>query len=161
MDWFLREIYPRVQARVPDVCLEITGDHADLPLPPATNVVRTGRVDDIRPLVAGATASLVPIRLGGGTRLKILEAMALDTPVIATAKGAEGLDVRHDEHLLIADTPEDYARAVVRVLVEPGLRERLTRNARLLVRAKYDWEVVLPDFQSLCESVAGLSQVSR
>ncbi len=154
MTWFVREVYPCIQAQVPDVRLTITGDHANLPLPPADNVTLTGYVADVRPLIASSWVSLAPIRLGGGTRLKILEAMALRTPVVATSKGAEGLDVQHGEHLLIADAPEAFAEAVIRLLQEPELRQRLTDNAYQLVREKYDWAVVMPRFLNLVERVA-------
>lgn len=151
---FLREVYPRIHAQVPDARLTITGDHANLLLPSTDNVTLTGLVDDVRPFIASSWVSLVPIRLGGGTRLKMLEAMALHTPVVATSKGAEGLDVEHDEHLLIADTPEAFAEAVVRLLKEPGLRKRLADNAYQLVAEKYDWAVAMPRFLSLVERVA-------
>ena len=154
MTWFLSEAYPRIQAQVPSVRLTITGDHANLPLPLADNVTLTGFVDDVRPLIASSWVSLAPIRLGGGTRLKILEAIALHTPVVATSKGAEGLDIQHDEHLLIADTPEAFAEAVIRLLKKPGLRKQLTGNAYQLVREKYDWAVVMPRFLNLIERVA-------
>jgi len=154
MIWFLRYIYPRIQAQVPGVHLIITGDHADQSLPPADNVTLTGFVDDVRPLVAGASLSVAPICAGGGTRLKILEAMALGTPVVSTSKGAEGLDVEHDEHLLMADTPEAFAEAVIRVLSEPELRARLANTAYQLVRERYDWGVVTPRFLDLVERVA-------
>jgi len=154
MVWFLREVYPHIQAQAPDVHLTITGDHANLPLPPADNVTLTGFVDDVRPLIASSWISLAPIRQGGGTRLKILEAMALRTPVVATPKGAEGLEAHDGEHLLIADTPEAFAEAVVRLLKAPGLRQRLADNAYQLVRGKYDWAVVMPRFLDLVEQVA-------
>ena len=149
MTWFLREVYPAIQAQTPDVTLTITGDHADLPLPPATNVTLTGQVPDVLPLVAGATCSIVPLQSGGGTRLKILEAMALGTPVVSTSKGAEGLDVQHDVHLLIADTPEEFAGAVIRLLQQPDLQRRLSGNALRLVREHYDWAGVMPRFLEL------------
>lgn len=154
MTWFLEEVYPRIQARVPGACLLITGDHLGLPLPPAENVTLTGFVDDVRPLIAAASVSLVPVRVGGGTRLKILEAMALHTPVVATAKGAEGLDVQHGEHLLIADTPEAFAEAVLRVLGDPSLRQQMADNGYQLVRERYDWAAVMPNFLGLVEKVA-------
>ncbi len=149
MTWFVGEVYPRVQAEIPDVRLTITGDHANLGLPQATNVTLTGVVDDVRSLIASSWISLAPILQGGGTRLKIVEAMALRTPVVATSKGAEGLDARHNEHLLIADEPDVFAREVVRLLRDPGLRERLTNNAYQLVREKFDWSAVLPRFLQL------------
>jgi glycosyltransferase involved in cell wall biosynthesis len=154
MTWFLREVYPRIQAEVPDVSLTITGDHKNLPLPPATNVTLSGFVDDIRPLLAAAWLSLAPIWSGGGTRLKILEAMALGTPVVATSKGAEGLDVEHNVHLLIADTPQTYAEAVLQILRQPELRERLAACAYELVRQKYNWPTVMPRFLDLVDRVA-------
>jgi len=154
MIWFLHEVYPRIQAQVPSTHLTITGDHANLALPPAENVTLTGFVDDVRPLIASSWVSLAPIRLGGGTRLKILEAMALRTPVVATSKGAEGLDVQPNKHLLIADTPETFAEAIVSLLREPGLRQRLTDNAYQLVRERYNWPVVMPRFLNLVERVA-------
>jgi glycosyltransferase involved in cell wall biosynthesis len=156
MAWFLQEVYPRLQAEIPHVRLTITGDHANLPLPPVENVSLTGFVDDVRPLVASAWISLAPIQVGGGTRLKILEAMALRTPVVATPKGAEGLDVRAGEHLLIADTPEAFAAATIRLLQEPGLRQELAANAYQLVSEKYDWAAVMPQFLDLVDRVAGV-----
>ncbi|MCB9159885.1 MAG: glycosyltransferase [Caldilineaceae bacterium] len=154
MVWFLDQVYPRIQAAVPDVTLTITGDHADLPLPPATNVTLTGQVPDVRPLVAGATCSIVPLRIGGGTRLKILESMALGTPVVSTHMGAEGLDARHDEHLLLADAPDAFAAAVVRALGDAALRRRLAVAGRALVHARYDWDAVMPRFLNLVDDVA-------
>jgi glycosyltransferase involved in cell wall biosynthesis len=154
MIWFLAEVYPRIQARAPDVRLIITGDHAGLPLPPADNVTLTGFVDDVRPLIAAAAVSLVPIRVGGGTRLKILEAMALHTPVVATTKGAEGLEVQHGDHLLIADTPEAFAEAVLRLLGDSALRQQLAGNGYQLVAERYDWAAVMPHFLALVEKVA-------
>lgn len=153
MTWFLGEVYPLVQARVPGVDLTLTGDHADLPLPLATNFRRAGFVDDVRPLVASAAISLAPIRLGGGTRLKILEAMALGTPVVSTTKGAEGLDVVDGKHCLLADTPLAFADAVVRLLRDSSLRDELSANGLALVRARYDWRSVVPRFLDLVDSV--------
>ena len=95
-----------------------------------------------------------PILQGGGTRLKILEAMALGTPVVATSKGAEGLDVEDGRHLLIADTPDEFAQAVIRLLQSPELRTSLGRNGRQLVAERYDWPVALPHFLDLVGQVS-------
>lgn len=154
MSWFVREVYPLIRARVPDVQLTITGDAANRPLPPAPNVVQTGYVEDVRPLVAGAWISVVPIRMGGGTRVKILEAMALGTPVVSTSKGAEGLEVTNDAHLLIADTPQLFAQYVVRLLRDADLRSRLARRARELVASRYTWSVIGPRFAQLAADIA-------
>lgn len=153
MEWFLRAVYPLIQAQVPDVQLSITGDHANLPLPPARNVTLTGFVPDVRPLIASASASLAPIRLGGGTRLKILEAMALRSPVIATRKGAEGLEVENGTHLLLADSPTAFAQAAVRVLSDPDLRRHLADQGFELVQSKYDWPIILPNFLKIVDAI--------
>jgi len=154
MVWFTRQIYPHIQAQVPEVRLSITGDHAGRSLPPARNVTLTGFVDDVRPLVARTWVSVVPLLTGGGTRLKILEAMALGTPVVSTSKGAEGLDVEAGKHLLIADTPELFAQHAIRLLKEPELRRQLADNAYELLSKKYDWAVVMPRFLDLIERIA-------
>ncbi|MCI0395218.1 MAG: glycosyltransferase, partial [Chloroflexi bacterium] len=82
------------------------------------------------------------------------EAMALGTPVVTTSKGAEGLEVAHGEHLLIADTPEEFASAVLRLLQDPELCRQLANNACRLISRKYDWTVVMPEFLCLVESMA-------
>jgi glycosyltransferase involved in cell wall biosynthesis len=153
MAWFLGEVFPLIRSKLPEVRLTITGDHADLPLPQAQGVILRGRVEDVRPLIASSCVGLAPIRLGGGTRLKILEAMALRTPIVSTSKGAEGLEARHEEHLLIADSAEDFAHAVIRLLTDTRLRERLAASAHQLVRDRFDWSVVMPRFLNLVERI--------
>lgn len=153
MVWFVGEVYPRIRERRPGVRLIITGDHAGLPLPSTSGVALTGFVDDVYSLIAGSWISLAPIHEGGGTRLKILEAMALRTPVVSTSKGAEGLSVQDGEHLLLADTPEAFAEAVIHLLQEPGLRTRLADSAFRLVGARYHWPVVMPRFLQLVQRV--------
>ena len=154
MRWFLAEIYPRIQARQPGVTLTITGstkgvDVAGLALDDTVRL--TGFVDDVRIPVAEAAVCVVPIRQGGGTRLKILEALALGTPVVATSKGAEGLAVTDGEQLLLADTPEAFAGQTLRVLRDPALHERLAANARRLVETRYDWTPIGKRFAALVE----------
>jgi glycosyltransferase involved in cell wall biosynthesis len=154
MQYFLAEIYPRIQAQVPDVSLTISGstsgvDLAGLRLDESVHL--SGYVEDIRPLVAGAWVCVVPIRQGGGTRLKILEAMALGTPVVATSKGAEGLDVAPGQEILLADDPEDLANQVVRVLGDRALRQQLATDGRQLVERRYDWAEIGRHFVDLVE----------
>jgi glycosyltransferase involved in cell wall biosynthesis len=153
MNWFIEEIYPLIQAEAPAVKIMITGKAGERPLPPAANVTLTGFVEDVRPLIASAWISLAPIRLGGGTRLKILEAMALGTPVVTTSKGAEGLAVKDGEHLLIGDTPEAFAAAVLRLLKNPPLRRQLADNACQLISQQYDWAIIMPEFLRVVETV--------
>ncbi len=151
MHWFVREIFPRVRARVPGATLTITGDPGPEPPPETEGVALAGRVPDVRPLLASSAVSLAPIRTGGGTRLKILEAMALGTPVVSTTKAAEGLDVRNGEHLLLADTPEDFAAAVERLLRDQGEARAMAARARELFKAKYGADVVVGNFLRLVE----------
>jgi glycosyltransferase involved in cell wall biosynthesis len=99
----------------------------------------------------------VPLQTGGGTRLKVLESMALGTPVVSTAKGVEGLAVRDGVHLLIANYPHEYSTAVLRLLLSPGLRQQLVEQAHDLVRERYNWEIFLPRYLELVERVAGNS----
>jgi glycosyltransferase involved in cell wall biosynthesis len=114
----------------------------------------TGFVEDVRLPVAGASVHVAPIRWGGGTRLKILEAMALGTPVVATSKGAEGLDVTRDRHIVIADEPSEFAVQVLRLLRDPNLRDDLARKGRALVEERYDWRAIGQRFVGLVEKVA-------
>jgi glycosyltransferase involved in cell wall biosynthesis len=160
MQWFVGEVMPRVRDVMPKVQLTITGDHAGLPLPSTDHVTLTGYVDDPRRLLAQSAISIAPLRIGGGTRLKILEAMAVRTPVVATSKGAEGLDARDGEHLLIADTPDAFAQAIFRLLRDAELRRKIADNAHELVRTRYDWRVILPRFLNLVEQVKSVQSVS-
>jgi glycosyltransferase involved in cell wall biosynthesis len=156
--WFLREVYPLILKHVSDIQLLITGDHADLPLPMTQNVRRVGHVEDIKTLIASCDASIVPIWSGGGTRLKILEAMAVGTPVISTSKGAEGLLAIPGEHILIADEPERFAALLRQLLLDKEFSNQLSSNAYRLVEEQYDWTKVMPRFLRMVEeAVAGFS----
>jgi glycosyltransferase involved in cell wall biosynthesis len=154
MVWFLGQVWPQVRAALPDARLRITGEHAGLPLPTTEGVILTGLVPDVRPLVAESWAALAPLQSGGGTRLKILEAMALGTPVVATSKGAEGLDAQPEVHLLVADDPADFAAAVIRLLQDASLRRALARRAQTWVAAHYDWDEILPQFLQVVDAAA-------
>ena len=162
MTYFLSSIFPIVQQQIPDVRLTITGSTAgvDLSSLALTDAVFfSGYVPDVRLPIAQAAVCVVPLRDGGGTRLKILEAMALGTPVVATSKGAEGLDVIDGVHLLIADTPEEFARETIRLLREPKLRSTLAANARRLVVENYDWQQIGDRFVQLIEQTVATKQV--
>jgi polysaccharide biosynthesis protein PslH len=154
MLWFLNEVYPLVLEQIPDVSLVVTGDPDNLPLPDLKNVTLAGYVDDIKSLIVSCSLSIVPLWYGGGTRLKLLEALALGTPVVATSKGAEGLHVQHGENILIADQPDQFAAHVIRLLNDADLRKRLSANGRQLVHEQYNWRTILPKFLRLVEKVA-------
>ncbi len=154
MQWFIEKVYPLIMDQIPDVRLIITGDHANKTLPSIKNVVLAGYVDDIKSLIASCDVSIAPIWSGGGTRLKILEAMALGTPVVATIKGAEGLHAQNGKHLLIGDDPNEFAEHVIKLLLNDDLRERVSSNAAQLVNNFYDWGIIMPTFLNLVEKTA-------
>jgi sugar transferase (PEP-CTERM/EpsH1 system associated) len=168
MDWmpnedailyFTREILPRIELAVPDVTLRIVGRNPSKRLAAlaASNsrIIITGRVEDVRTHINQAAASIVPIRIGGGTRLKIFEAMAMEKPVISTSIGAEGLPVRDGEELLLADTPEDFAASVIGVLTDAHLAKTLGQQARKSVCERFGWESAAVRFMEVCENVLG------
>lgn len=144
MVWFIGKVLPLIQTQLPDVQLIITGDHKNLPLPSLSGVTLTGFVDDIRPLIAQSAVSLAPLQTGGGTRLKILEAMALKTPVVATSKGAQGLNAEPNRDIIIEDTPKAFAQAVVRLLEDKQKASNVADNGFNLVSNKYDWNAIVP-----------------
>jgi glycosyltransferase involved in cell wall biosynthesis len=154
MLWFVGEIFPLVLGKAPDTHLSITGDHAGLSLPSHHNITLTGHVDNIKEIIASAWVSIVPLKSGGGTRLKILEAMAIGVPVVATTKGAEGLDAVPGTHFLLGNTAREFADQVLRVLNTPDLHDELGRNARKLVEQNYNWKTVFPLFLDLVERTA-------
>jgi sugar transferase (PEP-CTERM/EpsH1 system associated) len=145
MLFFCGEVLPQIQQAVKEVEMWIVGrDPAPAVQQLGSNRVHiTGWVDDVIPYYSRSTVCVVPLRAGGGTRLKILEAMALGRPVVSTAKGCEGLDVVDGEHLFIADTPEQFAAKTVRLLIDPVLRKRMVKNARELVENAYNWDAIV------------------
>ncbi|MDQ3810098.1 MAG: glycosyltransferase family 4 protein [Chloroflexota bacterium] len=138
--WLVREIMPRVWRARPDAHVYLVGrDPApEVAALRGSRVHVTGEVASIVPYLRGAAAALVPLRWESGTRFKILEAFACRTPVVSTTLGAEGLRVQHDHHLLLADQPETFAGAVLALLDQPRLGQRLADSAYQLVRGEYD-----------------------
>jgi polysaccharide biosynthesis protein PslH len=143
--YFHRAIMPLIRRRVPDVELIVVGAH---PRPQIrklamhSDVTVTGKVPDVVPYYERSRVSIVPLRAGGGTRLKILESMALGRPVVSTSIGCEGLDVVNQVDLLIADAPAAFAEGVVRLLLDRELRARIARHGRQVVERRYDWSAV-------------------
>lgn len=154
--YFLRDIFPFIYNENPLVHLSITGRNDGTPVEQLPNIDRvnfTGYLDDIRPVVRKSWICIVPLRIGGGTRLKILEAMALGTPVVSTSKGAEGLGVIPGEHILIADDPGEFAGQVTQLLKNPQLRQFLSFNASQFVKEKYEWEMIGERFSTCLEQL--------
>jgi glycosyltransferase involved in cell wall biosynthesis len=141
--WFLREIWPRISAARPEARLKVLGKGAPQSVlaqaGPSVEVV--GFVEDLRPRLASAAVLVVPLRLGGGTRLKIVEGMAMGKAIVSTTLGAEGIDVVPERDLLIADDPGSFAASVVRLLEDPGAVARLGAAARTLAVERYAWSV--------------------
>ncbi len=158
INYFAEEILPLIARSIPGVKLSVVGRNPTARTKslaeanPAITV--TGRVEDIRPFIDRATAYVVPLRVGGGTRLKIYEAMAMGVPVISTSIGAEGLPVRDGEDLLIADTAEGFAQTVTRVLLDKQLAARIGSQAHRVVRERFGWSVAACAFAEVCERAA-------
>jgi glycosyltransferase involved in cell wall biosynthesis len=159
MDWlpnedgilfFIKEILPLIRRKVPDVSLCVVGRKPSRRLQEAASseskVQLTDWVEDIRPYLAKAAVCIVSLRIGGGTRLKIFEAMSMGKAVISTSIGAEGLPVRDGEHLLLADSPAQFAESTVNLLGDAARRQQLGMAARDLVKENYSWGRVARDF---------------
>lgn len=151
--YFIRDILPRVRTQVPDVTLLITGQiPPDGSAPQAPGVVYTGYVPDVRPIIAGAWACPVPLRSGaGGARFKVLEALALGTPVVSTAIGAEGVHVTDGVNILMAEDPIVFSTQIVKVLRSPELRDQLSQGGRQLIEQRYNWQVLGAQVTMLAE----------
>jgi len=157
MQFFCRDILPLIRAEEPQVTLSIVG-RAPTPtvkrLADTHGVVVTGGVDDVRPFMQDAAVYIVPLRIGGGTRLKIFEAMSMDKAVVSTTVGAEGLPVVAGEHVVLADEPTAFARAVVGLLRDTDQRARLETAGRALVLERYDWSAVAGALEAALGAIA-------
>jgi len=142
---FVETTLPIIRQHIPDVRFVVVGHRPPKEvqrLAERGELVAAGSVPDVLPFYQQAKVCVVPLRAGGGTRLKILEAMALGRPVVSTTLGCEGLEVKNHEHLMIADTPADFAHRVIQLLRDDELQRRLCQNARRLVEASYDWTAI-------------------
>jgi len=165
MDWLPNEdairyytdqILPLIRRSLPDVTLTVVGRN---PYPGLIElsqkdrgIVVTGRVEDVRPYMERAAAYVVPLRIGGGTRLKIYEAMAMEKAIVSTSVGAEGLPVTDGKEIFIADTPEQFAAAVVKLLTDPSFAKEVGEQARQTVVEKFGWSGVAKCFAEICET---------
>jgi len=157
MLWFCAEILPRVRAEMPDARLTIVGQRpspAVLALGEQDGITVTGFVPDVRPYVAAADVYVVPMRMGSGTRLKVLEAMVLGKALVSTTLGCEGYGLKPDEEIAVADDAEEFAERVVTLLRDPARRTGLGARAREFAVQRYDWSRIVP----LLERAYGFSQ---
>jgi glycosyltransferase involved in cell wall biosynthesis len=163
MDWlpnedaikyFMREIMPMIKKKVSDAALTVVGRNP----PPALvelskedpSLIITGRVEDVRPYIEESAVYIVPLRIGGGTRLKIFEAMAMERAVVSTTVGAEGLPVSNGIDLLVADEPAAFANAVITLLTNSSYAVQLGQRAASIVRQNHGWRQVTDSFVSIC-----------
>jgi polysaccharide biosynthesis protein PslH len=151
MRWFLDEVFPLIRARRPKCTLAIVGRNPPPSLvAEASNplITVTGTVPDVRPYLWDSALSIVPLRVGGGTRLKIFESMAAGTPVVSTTIGAEGLPLRHGETIRIADSAADFAAECLSLLEDRAAREKMAQDGLALIQAKFSWEQVTKSFEN-------------
>ncbi len=157
--WFAGEILPRIRAKVPAAEFLVIGRNPPAALRALAEKDRglriTGTVPDVRPLMAEAAAMVLPLRIGGGTRIKIYEAMAMGAPVISTTIGAEGLDVAHGRNILLADTAEAFAAETTALLTDSARAATLAAEARRHVAENYSWGRVSEIFADYCAQAAG------
>lgn len=150
--WFGQEIWPLIKAEEPAATWGIVGKspHPRLDaLRSDPSITIVGQVPEMPPYLQAAQIYIIPLRIGGGTRFKLLEAMAAGTVVVSTAVGAEGVPVRTGRDLLLADHPADFAAAVLRLLRDPDLRDRFSFSSLALVREQFDWRIIVPSLEEI------------
>ncbi|GAB4274080.1 MAG: glycosyltransferase [Candidatus Promineifilaceae bacterium] len=153
--WFAAEIFPLIKAQRPQTTLAVVGQkpHARLArLHEVDGVTVTGWVESVRPYLAQALVMIMPFRVGSGTRLKLIEAMAAGKAVVSTRVGAEGFPVENGRHLILVDEPAQFAQAVLALLNSPEKRQILGKEAAVFAR-QYDWRVVIPQFDAFYSRV--------
>jgi len=152
--WFCQEILPRVWESRPETRFAIVGrdPHARVQaLAADPRVMVTGYVDDVRPYIAGAAVYVVPLRMGGGTRLKVLEAMAMGKAIVTTRVGGEGIALVPGQEALVADDAEEFAAGAIALLADPARRQVMGQAARRLVVERYDWRAIVPRLEAAYE----------
>ncbi len=156
--WFAEKVFPRVLAAAPEARFQIVGmnPHPRLDALRSHSAIEiTGPVTDTRAFIHGAAVYIIPMRIGGGTRFKALEAMACAAPIVSTSLGVEGIAVSNGEQMLIADSPNDFAAAVLRLLSGSTdahtLRQQLGAQGRRFVEAHYGWEQIIPRLELVLE----------
>jgi sugar transferase (PEP-CTERM/EpsH1 system associated) len=160
--WFGQQVLPLIQSQRPGTTFAIVGQRPH----PRLEVLRhkpgitiTGTVADVRPYIAGATVYVAPLRVGGGTRLKLLEAMAMGKAIVSTTVGAEGFPVGQGQELVLADDPAEFAQATLDLLENPLRRSELGPAGQAFAHANYGWDTLVPQLERVYE--AGLKEINR
>jgi glycosyltransferase involved in cell wall biosynthesis len=150
--WFAGAVLPRIRRGSPQTRFWVVGKdpHPRLaPLAADPGIAVTGWVEDVRPYIDAAALYVIPLRIGGGTRLKVLEAMAMGKAIVSTSLGCEGFDLTSDQELSLADTPDQFAAAVLALLRDPQRRERMGEAARQHASSNYDWCMIVPRLEQV------------
>ena len=162
MLYFLNDVFPLIRQKEPNVKLMIVGRNPSPKLKKLmkeySNVELTGWVDDTRPYVHESAVFIVPIRIGGGTRMKIYEAMAMEKAIVSTRIGAEGLPLENKKHIYLADTPDEFSSAVLTLLKNEKERVKIGKQARQYVYDNFRWEKVAEVFTQICEETISKRQ---
>jgi len=160
VEFFCQQIWPQVLAKIPDARFRVVGrdPHPRVRRLVSESVEITGTVHSVVDHLREAAVIVVPLRIGGGTRIKIFEGMAMGKATVSTTVGAEGLDVQHGRDILLEDTPADFAHAIVMLLQDEDLRRRFESAAAATAR-KYDWSVVTQGFEKALEKTIAAASV--
>ena len=161
--YLVREILPLLLAQHPDIHLTLVGMGAgdeiyELADP---HVTVTGEVPDVRPYITQAAVVLVPLRMGSGTRLKVLEGLSMEKGIVSTSLGCEGIAVADGKHLLIADTPEAFAGAVTRLMRDPDLSSSLGKQGRTLVKEHYSWIPIIQEMEAFYDRMHETNEINH
>lgn len=159
--YFIQSVFPLIENKYPNAKFFVIGRNPPKELITLSreNIFFTGYVENLRPYYENAGVVVTPLRSGSGTRLKILEAMAMGKPVVTTSIGCEGLAVQDGVHLYIADSPEDFVRKIDILLTNKAVRRSIIFNARKLVVDKYDWDVITQQLQRYYDDLKEMSQI--
>lgn len=157
LQWFFSDVWPKIYAADPDITLKIVGKNPDPSLISAAknleNIEFTGFVDDLEPLFKQSRLFLAPLRFGSGIKVKVLNAMCRGIPVITTDVGAEGLDVRSGEHLMITNTAAQMSDSIITLMDDRSLWQHLADHSRQIIRDKYNWNIVLGDMDFVLQKI--------
>ena len=165
MDWhpnedavlyFCNQIFPIIRSRLPAAKFTVVGSNPSdrvLRLKDLEGVDVTGSVEDVRPYISDAAVYVVPLRIGGGTRLKILQALAMKKAIVSTAIGCEGLDLEPGKNLLVSDKPQDFAASVIQLIEDKGLQKKLGEDGNMRIRERYSWDVIIQRLEAAYKSL--------
>jgi glycosyltransferase involved in cell wall biosynthesis len=156
IQWFMDNVYPLIKKKRSDVVIDLVGARPPQSIIDYEKIDSaihvTGYVEDLEPYLEAAAVFVVPLRAGGGMRVKILETLARGLPIVSTTLGCEGIDLEDGSHILIADSPEKFAAATLRLLEDPNLAEQLARNGRARVEELYDYRSACRPLDAIYET---------